>query len=377
MSKKQDARKLSPSAQAAIRQQVVEYLKGKKKDLSHTQENAGKIFGLSLPGVKKIWKQYKMGGLRAIQEKKRGVKQGKKINGKQAAEVGNLIKDKLPDQLKLPFGLWTREAVQQLIFDRYGIELSRWQVGRYLKSWGYTPQKPIRKAFEQKPEQVKQWLNKEYAAIKKQAAKEKGIIYFGDETGMRSDHQAGRSYAPKGQTPVVKSTGQRFSLNMISAISNKGHLQFMIIDRFNGEVFIDFLKRLIRYSREKIFFVTDGHPAHKTKKLKEWLKENKERIEVFFIPPYIPELNAQEYLNQDVKTNVIGKKRPINKAQMRTNVEDFMNKRKNDRKQVQKYFHEKHVRYAAEKIRVYYFTKRLIIVLFLLCPIPLNLFQYY
>ncbi|MBS0028223.1 IS630 family transposase [Chitinophaga sp. 22321] len=146
-------------------------------------------------------------------------------------------------------------------------------------------------------------------AIKKRAQKQQGIIYFGDETGMRSDHQAGRSYAPKGQTPVIKAMGQRFSLNMISAISNKGYLQFMIIDKFNGDVFMDFLKRMIRYSRQKLFFITDGHPAHKTKKVKAWLEENKDRIEVFFIPPYSPELNAQEYLNQDVKTNIIGKKR--------------------------------------------------------------------
>ena len=259
-----------------------------------------------------------------------------------------MIKDKLPDQLKLAYGLWTREAVAQLIFNRYGIELSRWQVGRYLKQWGYTPQKPISKAFEQKPEKVKQWLETEYPSIKKRAAKEDAVIYFGDETGMRSDHQAGRSYAPKGETPVIKKTGQRFSLNMISAISNKGHLQFMIIDgRFNSEVFQTFLKQMIKYSRQKIYFVTDGHPAHKTKKLNEWLEANKERIEVFFLPPYSPELNPQEYVNQDVKTNVIGKKRPINKAQMRNNVEEFMNKRKNDKRQVQKYFHVSHVRYAA------------------------------
>jgi len=341
---KKDGRYRTTSAQATIREQVVDFLKKKRG----TQSQALEIFGLSQSGVEKIWRKYKTEGKRGIIEKKRGVQGGKKINGKQSAEVRQLIKDKLPDQLKLSFGLWTREAVQQLILHRYGIELSRWQVGRYLKSWGYTPQKPISKAFEQKPEKVKEWLDKEYPAIKKRAAKENAVIYFGDETGMRSDHQAGKSYAPQGQTPVIKKTGQRFSLNMISAISNKGHLQFMILDgRFNGEVFKTFLKQMIKYSRQKIYFVTDGHPAHKTKMLNEWLAENKDRIEVFFLPPYSPELNPQEYVNQDVKTNIIGKKRPINKAQMRTNVEDFMNGRKNDRKQVQKYFHVSHVRYAA------------------------------
>ena len=339
-----NAKRGGKEAQEKVRQLVIDFLKKKKG----TQKQASELFGLSLNGVQRIWKRYKENGQRGLASKKRGVQGGKKINGKQAAEVRQLIKDKLPDQLKLPFGLWTREAVQQLIWDRYGIELSRWQVGRYLKSWGYTPQKPISKAFEQKPEKVKEWLEKEYPAIKKRAGKENAVIYFGDETGMRSDHQAGRSYAPAGETPVIRKTGQRFSLNMISAISNKGHLQFMIIDgRFNGEVFITFLKQMIKYSRQKIYFVTDGHPAHKTKKLNEWLSENKDRIEVFFLPPYSPELNPQEYVNQDVKTNIIGKKRPINKAQMRTNVEDFMYKRKNDKRQVQKYFHVSHVRYAA------------------------------
>jgi len=119
-----------------------------------------------------------------------------------------MIKDKMPDQLQLPSGLWTREAVQQLILNRFGIELSRWQVGRYVKSWGYTPQKLTSKAFEQNPDRVKQWLEQEYPLIQKRAKKEKSVIYFEDEVEMRSDHQAGKSYAPKGQTPVIKKTGQ-------------------------------------------------------------------------------------------------------------------------------------------------------------------------
>ncbi len=323
---------------------VVSYLKSK----IGTHQEAADLFQLSKSAVDKIWTRYNQKGRRGLISKKRGVQKGKKINGEQAAEIRRLVKDKLPEQLKLAFGLWTREAVQQLIKNKFDIELSRWQVGRYLKDWGYTPQKPISKAFEQKPEKVKLWLEKEFPAIKKRAKKENAIIYYGDETGMRSDHQAGKSYAPKGQTPVIKKTGKRFSLNMISAISNKGHLQFMIIDgRFNSEVFQTFLKQMIKYSRQKIFFITDGHPAHKTKKLNEWLAENKDRIEVLFLPPYSPELNPQEYVNNDVKTNIIGKKRAINKEQMHANVEDFMNKRKNDKKQVQKYFHVSQVQYAA------------------------------
>ena len=337
-------RRKNQHAQEEIRFRVADYL---KKKLG-TQKQASQVFGITERAVNKIWAKYKIGGKKSLRNKKRGVNEGKKLKKDQAYQVRQLIKNKLPDQLKLPFGLWTREAVQQLILTKFGVALSRWQVGRYLKSWGYTPQKPIKKAFEQKPEQVKKWLEEEYPAIKKKAKEEQGIIYFGDETGCRSDHQAGRSYAPKGQTPIIKATGKRYTVNMISAISNKGHLQFMLMDKgFNSEVFKTFLQQMIKYSKGKIFFITDNHPAHKTIKLNQWLEEHKDKIKVYFIPPYSPELNPQEYVNQDLKTNIIGKKRAINKEQLKENINDFMNKRKAEKPQVKKYFHHKHAKYAA------------------------------
>lgn len=331
-------------AQEETRFRVADYLKKKKG----TQKEAAGIFGITERAVSGIWSRYKKGGKRALKSKKRGATGGIKLKKGQAHEVRRLIRDRMPDQLKLPFGLWTREAVGQLICDKYGVELSRWQVGRYLKKWGYTPQKPIKKAFEQKPEEVKKWLEEEYPAIKERARTEKAVIYFGDETGCRNTHQAGRSYAPKGETPTIKATGKRFTVHMISAISNRGHLEFMLMEsNFNSEVFREFLQQMIKYKKRKIFFVTDNHPSHKTKKLGEWLEENKERIEVFFIPPYSPELNPQEYVNQDLKTNVVGKKRAINKEQLRDNISEFMNGRKADRPQVRKYFHHEHAQYAA------------------------------
>lgn len=331
-------------AQEEIRLRVVDYLELKQG----IQKQASQIFAISERAVNKIWNKYKATGRASLLSKKRGVVAGtRKISGEQAAELRGLIKDKLPDQLKLPFGLWTREAVQQLIVKKYHVELSYKQVGRYLKEWGYAPQKPIRKAFEQKPAQVQSWLSEEFPSLKKKALKDKAVIYFGDETGMRSDHQTGRSYAPKGYTPVIKSTGQRFGINMISAMSNKGHLEFMLLDgRFNAHVFHTFLEQLIKYKRQKIYFVTDSHPAHRANKLAQWLEHNSQRIEVVFLPYYSPELNPVQYVNQDLKATM-GKKRPINKEQMKNNAEAFMKNRKRDQRQVQKYFHHKHVRYAA------------------------------
>lgn len=342
--KGKNKKRYSQDAQELIRFRVVDYLRKKQG----TQKQCACIFGISQMAVNRIWAKYREGGKQALRSKKRGVQGGMKLKKDQAYQVRQLIKDKLPDQLKLPFGLWTREAVQQLIMARYGVELSRWQVGRYLKSWGYTPQKPIKKAFEQKPEQVKKWLEEEYPAIAKRAKEEKATIYFGDETGCRSDHQAGRSYAPKGETPIIKATGKRYTVNMISAISNKGHLQFMLMEAgFNSEVFMLFLTQMVKHSGKKIFFITDNHPSHKTKKLQQWLEGNRERIEVFFIPPYSPELNPQEYVNQDLKTNIIGKKRAINKEQLKANITDFMEIRKANKPQVKKYFHHRHAKYAA------------------------------
>ncbi len=174
-------------AQEETRFRVADYLRKKKG----TQKEAAGIFGITERAVSGIWAKYKGGGRRALNSKKRGAIQGSKLKKDQAHEVRRLIRDRMPDQLKLPFGLWTREAVQQLISSKYGVELSRWQVGRYLGKWGYTPQKPIKKAFEQKPEEVKKWLEEEYPAIRERAAKEKAVIYFGDETGCRNTHQTG------------------------------------------------------------------------------------------------------------------------------------------------------------------------------------------
>jgi transposase len=332
-------------AQEETRIRVAEYLRNKMG----TQSEAAEIFGITQRAVNKIWATYKLKGKRGLQAKKRGRPAGAyKLSEDQMKHLRKAIKDKVPDQLKLPFGLWTRQAVQQLIENTYDVTLSRWQVGRYLKAWGFTPQKPISKAIEQKPHQVRAWMKDHYPRIKQKAKEENGIIYFGDETGMRSDHQAGRSYAPKGKTPVIPKTGKGFSVNMISAISNRGHLQFMVLKgRFNGEVFLDFLKRMTRYSRKKIFFITDGHPSHKTIKVMQWVKENQSKIELFFLPSYSPELNPQEYLNQDVKTNAVGKQRSINKEQLVNRVSTFMNSKKKNKAKVMKYFHHKHVKYAA------------------------------
>jgi transposase len=238
--------------------------------------------------------------------------------------------------------------VGQLIERRFGIRLSIWTVGRYLARWGFTPQKPVRRAFEKSPEQVRHWLEQKYPAIRRQAKREGAEIYWGDEMGLRSDHAAGRSYGRRGQTPVIPGTGQRFGCNMISAITNRGRLNFMVFKkRFRVDVFLDFLKRLVRQTKRKAFLIVDGHPVHRSKKAKVWLKNKSHRIRLFFLPSYSPELNPDEMLNQDIKSNAVGRQRARKQDELISNVRGYLYSRQRQPHIVKKYFEESHVQYAA------------------------------
>jgi transposase len=265
----------------------------------------------------------------------------------QAATTVRLITDHCPDQLKLPFALWTREAVRDLIARRFGIRLSIWTVGRYLQRWGFTPQKPLRRAYERKPEAVRRWLQKQYPAIRAYARRERATIYWGDEMGIRSDHQAGTSYGRRGKTPVIPGTGKRFRCNMISVITNRGKLAFMVFDEtFTQQVFLAFLRRLIRLTRRKVFLIIDSHPVHLGARVEMWAMRHRKKIRLFFLPGYSPDLNPDEFLNNDVKTNAVGRKRPRHKIELKTHVRKFLWSAQRRPKKVRNYFRAPSVRYA-------------------------------
>jgi transposase len=253
--------------------------------------------------------------------------------------------------LNLPFALWTREAVQELLSRKFDLQVSVWTVGRYLRAWGLTPQKPVRRAYEQNPVAVRKWLEEEYPGIRELARQDQAQIHWLDEMGLRSDHQAGRSYGRRGQTPVVWGTGQRFRCNMISSITNRGRLAFMIFrQRFTARVFLNFLRRLLRLTRKtrrKVFLIADGHPVHKSRLVSRWLAEHAAQIRLFWLPSYSPELNPDELLNQDVKTNALGRVRPVNVQEMMNNVRSYLRITQARPNLVKNYFHERHVQYAA------------------------------
>jgi transposase len=297
--------------------------------------------------LKKWKKEYKLKGSRFYSLKKRGSKGGSKdLTNAQLKQVMNCIVDKLPDQLKLPFVLWDRKAVQKLILKKFGVKKSLPQIGRYLKTWNLSPQKPVYKAYEQNPEAVEKWLKTDFPKIKRKAKRENAEILFGDETGIRSDHHSGKSYSTKGVTPVVKKTGQRFGLNMISAVSPKGGKRFMLFKgRFNSGVYLIFLRQLIKKSKRKAMLIMDNYSPHKTKQVQLWLEKHKDKIEVFYLPPYSPELNPDELLNQDIKTNAVGKHRASNAQELARNVKSHLKKLTSEK--VKSFFKHHKTKYAA------------------------------
>jgi len=337
-----DARHLSPSAQEALRHRAVKaMLDGKSK------AEVGRIFGVSQPSLRKWLRLYEKGGVRSLTIHKRGRKSCIQLKPWQAALVVRTIQDKFPNQVKLPFVLWTRKAVRDLLKNRFGIKVSLTTVGRYLKRWNFTPQKPMKRALEQDPVAVKHWLNEEYPLIQKQAKVEKASIHWADEMGVRSDDQVGRSYSRKGQTPVMTRTGKRFGCSMISSISNQGQLRFMVYrERFTAEVFLKFLKRLIKSIPGKVFLIVDNLSVHKAKKVRDWLEENSDQIRIFYLPPYSPELNPDELLNNDVKSNAVRQKSPRNSEEQMSNLRGYLRKIQKIPWKVINYFKAKSVRYA-------------------------------
>jgi transposase len=315
-----------------------------------TQTEAARTFGVCRQSVNRWAVAHAQGGARALRAKKRGRRpgQGAKLLPWQAAVTARLIQDRCPDQLKLPFVLWTREAVAALIAHKWGVRFSLMHVGRCLKRWGFTPQKPVRRAYEREAPAVARWLQTEYPAIAQRAKAEGAEIHWGDEMGLRSDHQAGTSYGRKGQTPVVAGTGQRFRCNMISTVTNLGTLRFMVFtERFTAPVFIEFLRRLLRAARRKVYLILDSHPVHRSRQVRNWLAARAANLEVFFLPPYSPELNPDELLNQDVKANAVGRRRAKNPADLAANVRGYLRSTQKSPQIVKNYFREVHVCYAA------------------------------
>jgi transposase len=342
----EDARSLPGAAQAALRKRAVQAVLG-----GMTQVEVARVFGVHPNAVNRWIKRYRGGGWDSLWERRRGRRAGEQaaLSERQQQEVTTLVRETTPDELGLPGFLWTRDAVAELVAQRSGVWLARTTVGGYLRGWGFSPQKPQRRALEQNPVAVARWLDEEYPAIRARAKREGGVVLWLDEMGVRSDAAAGRSWAPVGQTPVVKRTGKRFRVNMLSAISNAGMLRFrLFVGSFNGPVFIDFLRRLLRdCGGRRVHLIVDGHPVHRAKPVSAWVGRHAEQIQLHFLPGYSPELNPVELLNHDVKANAAGRRRPRSAGELRDQLHGYLRGRQRQPEVLVRFFDHPTTRYAA------------------------------
>jgi len=269
---------------------------------------------------------YRSGGWDALKAKKRGGRR-RKLNGKAMAWVYRVVAMKNPLQMKFAFALWTIDMIRKLINDKFAIALSKASVNRLLDQLGLSAQKPLWRAYQQNPEALEAWLKCDYPKIKRMAAKNGAEVFFGDEAGVRSDHHSGTTWAPKGKTPVVSSTGARFGFNIISAVSARGALRFMIVEGSVGAgTFIDFMKRLLIGATKPVYLIVDGHPSHKAKMVREWIEAQAGRIRLFLLPGYSPDLNPDELVWNNLKNHGLGKRVYSSKEEMKKIVISHMRK---------------------------------------------------
>lgn len=297
-----DARTLKPEVQEQLRKQAI-HLRQKGQSV----EQIAAILDVNSRTVYRWWQLYRRGGVKSIRIRRRGRPTGacRRLTVEQEKQIQRLIRDKQPDQMKLPFALWSRIAVQQLIQQLWAMRMPIRTVGEYLKRWGFTPQKPFRRAYEQNPKLVKQWLEEQYPGIAQRAKQEDAEIQWADETGLCNGSYYGRSYAPRGKTPAIRLPARPQRINLISTVTNQGKVRFMVYrDTMTAQTMIRFMRRLIKDVGRKVFLIVDNLRVHHSKLVREWLEKHRKQIEVFYLPSYSPELNPDEYLNCDLKVGV-------------------------------------------------------------------------
>ena len=298
-----------------------------------------------------IWlKRYRAQGEDGVLDGRRvSPRRGKGLlTADEAGKVRGWIVDKTPDQLKLPFALWTSRVVRDLIALRFSKRLGLSTVQLYLQRWGLTPQKPLTRAKERSPAAIKAWLETSYPTIAKRAKAERAVVYWGDETGISNQDQIGRCYAPRGRTPVVTRTAKRISQSMISAVSNRGLMRFMLYDgALNANRFIAFLRRLTKDAGQKVVLIVDNLRVHHAKPVTSWVAAHAHEIELCYLPSYAPDHNPDEYLNNDLKQKLRRQPQPGSKDELIKSTRSVLRAIQRSPARIQAYFRPPSVRYAA------------------------------
>ena len=315
-----------------------------------TQTKACEIFGFSPTSMCKYIKEYKEKKEESFKYKKRGAKQGdrSKLKEEEKNKLVEAILSKTPDELNMEYTLWNSKVVHKYIEREYSINYNRRSVRKIMTKLGFTAQKPIKLAYQRDPKKVEIWLSETYPKIKERAMKEGARIYWGDEMGIQSSDNRGRTYGLKGQTPTIRKTGSRFKCNMLAATSPQGFMNWMVFeDSFTAEKFIKFLGRLVRQIKQKVFLILDNHSVHHSKKVKAYVQKHNDKLELFYLPAYYPDMNPQELVNQDVKANSNNFKPLKCMENLTINLRYYLTQIQFDEFKIRKFFTKKETVYAA------------------------------
>ena len=342
---KRDFRTLTPATQAELRRIAVAMVRAGK-----TRIEAAETVGVNRRFVGRWVKVAAQRGEAALAGGRRGRRPGeqKALSAAQEEGVRSLIAQGCPDQYGLSFALWTRQAVRALIARESGVWLSLSVIGDYLRGWGFTAQQPMRRATERQDEAVRAWLEGTYPAIARRARAQGGEIHWADETGLSNQANYGRSFAPRGHTPVIRRPARRFSQSMISSLTNRGKLRFMIYERaLKAPIFLNFLRRLVREAGRKLFVIVDNLPVHRAHRVTAWVRNHADRIELCSLPSYAPEHNPDEFLNNDLKQAMARRRTPRDKAALKSGLTSYRHSLQRCPAKVRTFFQAPSVRYAA------------------------------
>jgi transposase len=340
-----DARELSDEVLEALRLRAV-----RACQLGLTEVHVADILGVARETVCRWWSAYADQGAQALPRRRTGRKlgSGRALSDSQAEHIRQLLRTHQPEELGIPAPLWTRRAVRDLIHQRCHVAVAVRTVGHYLRRWGFTAKRPRRHARDQDPEEVRQWLEETYPAIEARAEQEGAEIHWGDEVGVAADEHPARGYAPCGAVATLDVPDRHVRANQISTITNQGEVRFMTYTQtMTAALFVVFLGRLLRSTTGKVFLIVDRLRAHLTPEVQQWVAEHRERLEVFYLPRYAPELNPDEYLNNDLKGRVNEAGLARDKEEVRSRIQGFMRRLLHLPDHVMHYFCHPSVRYAA------------------------------